>query len=119
MKPIRELLGVVTAGEASGGYFVASGEYTQEAREFADKAGIRLIDGRELEKMVEEARAPQPFMDSTSRKHEREGKRAAAEVSCPNCGGAMVRRTARRGSNAGSAFWGCSSYPRCRGIRAA
>ena len=35
---------------------------------------------------------------------------------CPKCGRAMVRRTARRGANAGSEFWGCSEFPRCRGI---
>lgn len=28
----------------------------------------------------------------------------------------MVKRTARQGSNTGKAFWGCSSFPRCRGI---
>ena len=28
----------------------------------------------------------------------------------------MVRRTARRGANVGSEFWGCSEFPRCRGI---
>ena len=35
---------------------------------------------------------------------------------CPKCGRPMVRRTARRGANAGNEFWGCSEYPRCRGI---
>lgn len=34
---------------------------------------------------------------------------------CPNCGLSMVMRTARRGSKAGSAFWGCSNFPICRG----
>ncbi len=29
----------------------------------------------------------------------------------------MVRRTARQGQWAGSDFWGCSEYPRCRGTR--
>ncbi|WP_439924709.1 topoisomerase DNA-binding C4 zinc finger domain-containing protein [Nitrobacter sp. JJSN] len=38
-------------------------------------------------------------------------------VSCPRCGNPMVRRTARRGSNAGRPFWGCSRYPRCTGTR--
>lgn len=33
---------------------------------------------------------------------------------CPECGGDMVLRTARRGSNAGKQFWGCSNYPQCR-----
>ncbi len=35
---------------------------------------------------------------------------------CPKCGQSMVRRTARRGANAGNEFWGCSEFPRCRGI---
>jgi ATP-dependent DNA helicase RecQ len=34
---------------------------------------------------------------------------------CPNCGSEMVLRTARRGPNAGNEFWGCSSYPKCKG----
>lgn len=34
---------------------------------------------------------------------------------CPRCGASMVRRTARRGRNAGGQFWGCSRYPRCKG----
>ena len=35
---------------------------------------------------------------------------------CPKCERPMVGRTARRGSNAGSDFWGCSEFPRCRGV---
>ena len=35
---------------------------------------------------------------------------------CPKCEQPMVRRTARRGANAGREFWGCSEFPRCRGI---
>lgn len=34
---------------------------------------------------------------------------------CPCCGGTMGMRTAARGSNAGSQFWGCNNFPRCRG----
>src|SRR5713226_8860558 len=29
---------------------------------------------------------------------------------CPKCGGAMVLRTAGRGSNAGNQFWGCRAW---------
>ncbi len=36
---------------------------------------------------------------------------------CPLCGADMRRRTARAGSHAGNLFWGCSSYPECRGTR--
>lgn len=35
---------------------------------------------------------------------------------CPWCGGKLVLRTARKGSNAGKQFYGCSNYPRCKYI---
>ncbi len=35
--------------------------------------------------------------------------------SCPKCGGDMLLRTARSGPNAGKQFWGCRSYPSCKG----
>ena len=38
-------------------------------------------------------------------------------MNCPECGRPMVLRTARRGRNAGNQFWGCSTYPACRGTR--
>jgi hypothetical protein len=49
--------------------------------------------------------SPQPIATPQSR------------VTCPRCGSLMVRRTARRGRNAGNQFWGCSRYPQCKGIR--
>lgn len=42
---------------------------------------------------------------------------SALAPSCPKCGGQMVKRTARRGANAGGTFWGCSRFPNCRGTR--
>lgn len=36
---------------------------------------------------------------------------------CPICQGRMVKRKARRGENAGKAFWGCTHYPECKGTR--
>lgn len=50
----------------------------------------------------------------------RSGKWTSGKISspsCPQCGDRMVRRTARRGRNAGGNFWGCSQYPSCRGTR--
>lgn len=38
-------------------------------------------------------------------------------LTCPLCGKPMVLRTARQGKNAGSQFWGCSGYPRCKGTK--
>lgn len=53
----------------------------------------------------------------------RSGKRSGAVTemlsgappACPICGSSVVLREARRGPNAGSHFWGCSTYPTCRG----
>jgi four helix bundle suffix protein len=36
---------------------------------------------------------------------------------CPDCGKPMRQRTAKQGKQAGEAFWGCSAYPECKGIR--
>ena len=120
VKPIRELYGVISASNAGGGFFVASGEYTQDARDFARKCAIELIDGTALAEMIAQAREPEPFMDPTNRRRtEPVIEPSVAEQVCPACGGAMVRRTAKRGAHAGHEFWGCSLYPRCRGIRPA
>lgn len=47
----------------------------------------------------------------------RERSEPAAKRACPKCGNAMVLRTAKRGENAGTKFWGCSAYPRCRAVQ--
>jgi four helix bundle suffix protein len=50
----------------------------------------------------------------------REAQEAAREPEapdCPDCGKPMRKRIAKQGANAGKAFWGCSGYPDCRGIR--
>lgn len=38
-------------------------------------------------------------------------------VLCPRCGSLMILRTAKKGDHAGLSFYGCSNYPKCRGIR--
>ncbi|MDE7425320.1 MAG: NERD domain-containing protein [Lachnospiraceae bacterium] len=38
------------------------------------------------------------------------------EKLCPKCGGKLILRTAKRGNYAGSQFYGCENYPKCRFI---
>jgi ATP-dependent DNA helicase RecQ len=38
------------------------------------------------------------------------------EIKCPKCGALMVVRIALKGPYAGKKFYGCSRYPRCKGI---
>jgi four helix bundle suffix protein len=36
---------------------------------------------------------------------------------CPKCGKPMIKRMAKKGKNAGNAFWSCSGFPNCDGTR--
>jgi restriction system protein len=39
------------------------------------------------------------------------------ERKCPKCGNEMALRIVKKGKTAGSRFWGCSAYPKCRVIQ--
>lgn len=122
VKPVRELLGVVASRKAQGGILVTSGRFTQEAVRFAETNPIELIDGPPLAEMITNvqagrtAQSPAPQAPAASRPAPTVAP-AASTPACPTCNGPMVRRTASKGANAGKQFWGCSGYPRCRGIR--
>lgn len=38
------------------------------------------------------------------------------EPKCPKCNEPMVKRAAKKGDAAGKEFWGCSKFPKCRGV---
>lgn len=41
---------------------------------------------------------------------------ATSEMLCSACNSPMVKRLARKGSNAGKWFWACSAFPKCRKV---
>jgi len=104
---IREQLGIMTAEDATRGYVVTSGRFTTEAIAFAKGKRITLVDGADLGRWLG-TEGP----ESTRIKPE-----LRTAPSCPVCRADMVERVARRGPNEGSAFWGCSRFPACRGTR--
>lgn len=118
---VRELYGVMAARGATGGYVVTSGRFTEEAIKFASGRNVGLIDGPALHTMLKQAssvggsRAPEPSSFQASKP--RRKAPPAAPPTCPACHKEMVRRTAKRGANAGAEFWGCVAYPGCRGTR--
>ena len=107
---VRELYGVMAAKGAAGGFVVTSGKFTAEAQEFARGRNVTLIDGDRLFAMLQTARARIRTDGDT-----RAPIPTFAKPACPVCGSSMVKREAKRGANAGNAFWGCSTYPKCRG----
>jgi hypothetical protein len=48
---VRDFYGAVTADRAVKGVFITTSSYTAQAREFAEKAGVDLIDLTQLEKL--------------------------------------------------------------------
>jgi restriction system protein len=109
---VRELLGVITAEGADRGIFVATSGFTSDARMFAAGQPIELLDWNDLARLAKEVK-------QLGHASEQSSASSAGIPACPLCAKPMVKRTARRGRFAGSAFWGCSSYPACRGTLAA
>ena len=115
---VRELYGVMAAKGATGGFVVTSGRFTDDTRKFADGRNVQLVDGAKLFAMIKQAKqsmaaTAQPITN----KPQMATPQALAVTSCPLCSSGMVKRTARNGSNAGNEFWGCSTFPKCRGVR--
>jgi restriction system protein len=107
---VRALLGVVTAEGADRGVLVGTSGFTRDAIAFAAGKPLELIDGDALMKLSRRRAAPA---------NPKSAEVQTVAPTCPACGKAMVLRTARRGEKGGSRFWGCSSFPACRGTRAA
>jgi len=98
---VRALFGVMIHETADRAILVTSASFTDAARAFAANKPIELIDGKALARLIREAHV------------------AAETPPCPKCGKPMVWRTARKGGHAGESFWGCSTYPACKGLRLA
>ena len=60
---------------------------------------------------------PQPISISLAPSPKIRKRNDKNNKSCPRCRSRMVLRTAKTGRNAGSQFFGCSRYPRCKGTR--
>lgn len=90
---------------------VTSGVFTDEARGFAKGTNIELMDGKALHALIAGVKAPPRFFrDPLS-------VMTIGAPFCPECQSRMVKRKAKRGANAGQAFWGCARYPDCKGTR--
>lgn len=116
---VRELYGVMAARGAAGGFVVTSGRFTEAAVNFATGRNVKLLDGPKLHRLIRQARSGADASPARSA-----AASAAPSASsppqascCPLCTQPMVRRTAKRGANAGGEFWGCTGYPTCRGTR--
>lgn len=79
-----------------------------------------MMLGKQLENQMETFKEEGGFSEALSA--ERLARRAEQSAQndaplCPKCGKPMIKRMAKKGKNAGNAFWSCSSYPNCDGTR--
>ena len=101
---VRELYGVMADEHAVGAFVVASGAFTDDAKSFAEGRAIQLYDAYRLRSLIGSVPTAQPVAQPGT-------------PACPKCGSEMVLRVAKKGSNAGNQFWGCTSFPDCMGVR--
>lgn len=124
---VRALYGVMAARGAAGGFVVTSGRFTDEAVRFAEGRNVTLLDGLELHALLRDTKASgvrppasgavKPAAAPATQPASAQARVQAEVPSCPLCAKPMQQRIAKRGANAGGAFWGCTGYPACRGTR--
>lgn len=105
-KALRELLGVMTANKLSRGIFMTTSTFNGEATTFALENKIHLIDGAAfLAKILSRPEADRQRLLEVATEGD------YLTPSCPSCG---IKLAKRENKKDGSAFWGCTNYPRCR-----
>ena len=106
IKPVRGLLGAMASGNVGEGVMVTSGKFTQEARDFARKEKIKLVDGAEL--LVK-------FADLEPEKAVGLLRFATqGDFQTPTCPTCAVKMIPRKSTTHGRKFWGCRNYPSCK-----
>src|SRR3982750_866583 len=106
IKPLRELYAAMTSAKVAEGVMVTSGRFTPEAKTFAAKEHIDLIDGASL--LAKLAALP-PEKGLALLKFVTKGD--FLTPTCPRC---FIKMTAGKSTGHGRMFWGCRNYPSCK-----
>lgn len=114
---VREMWGLVDHHQADAVHIVCIGDFTPDAADFARGKPIELVTGEQLLELVRELQSAPAEPTARSQRIEPTLQPTAPTLpACPSCGESMVHR---RNRQTGSPFWGCHTYPRCRGTRPA
>jgi restriction system protein len=106
VKALHELRAAMTSANVAEGVMVAAGRFTPEARGFAARENIQLIDGAAL---LEKLAALLPEKALALLKFATTGD--FLTPTCPRC---SIKMTARKSTREGRMYWGCTNYPRCK-----
>lgn len=124
VKIVREMYGLLAHHGADAVKIVAIGDFTPDARLFAQGKPIELIHGEALLALIRNVQntsssgttPASPRAPAAADPATKPIAASAASPDCPSCGAPMVKRSNRRSHEA---FWGCPKYPSCRGTRQA
>lgn len=114
---VREMKGLVAHHGAAGGIIVTSGQFSDDAYAFARAAGVQLVGGPATLEFVVNGQLPDAaLLGGTAPGGVPTAMPMSGPPRCPICGSAMALQRARKGAHKGEPFWGCQSYPSCRGM---
>lgn len=121
---VREMFGLMTHHGADAVKIVCTGTFSSECEAFCRDKPIELVDGPALLRLVQAVQS-NPGVSSSGQRSEQATPASSVAApepspsptsseapSCPRCGSGMARRTNR---STGLPFWGCSTYPKCKG----
>ncbi len=106
---LRQLLGSMTAAGIKRGIFITTTSYTKSALEFAENNKIKAFTAETMCDICAQMLKPSFQKEIINRLTTEK----MTTPTCVECGIKMVLRTARKGKNIGSKFWGCPNYPSC------
>ena len=109
---LEEFDAIMESESVREGIVVTTGLFSQDALDYSHSKHLLLINGVDLAQMIETLSAS----NIEELTEEVEEEMPELEPLCPICSREMIKRTARKGKNAGNTFWGCSQYPNCRGV---
>jgi restriction system protein len=107
---VREMFGLMQHHGAAEGKIVCTGVFSADCFRFAVGKPIELVDGEALWSLVAGVRADTVL--GPERSQPVAVRAAAVAPACPKCSSPMIERSNRA---TGQGFWGCQSYPSCRG----
>jgi restriction system protein len=103
VKPVRVLFGVMAAGGAPEGWFLATGDFTPEALEFATGKNLHLLTGGQFVERINALPSGPRAKLLTAAFHG-----DCCTPTCPRCEAKMALQPEPQ------SYWRCSNYPRCR-----
>ena len=114
---IEEFYAAMELESIPHGIVITTGLFTQDALDYSHGKHLVLINGVDLSQMVGALSASNDdSADNEVQIDEVVEEMPELEPLCPICSREMIKRTAKKGKNAGNTFWGCSQFPNCRGV---